>query len=317
MRVPVKRGGTGRALRGAGVVVAGVLLAAGLSGPQDATARPVVPAPTAPARGTVPGRAIGTHAVTARDRAAVERFRRLRGGAGALRPAASTNHKWWGTKVAAGGAGVLGLSATQTLDPALTLSDADDVLYAPTFKPGPGACIELVTVHTDSGAEIWAWDWCTNSGTDIGATVTVEDAFLARYGTTVGGRTAYSAKVEQTDATSNTWTAYLYDYSAGVWRTFFTSNGTDHSGVAYGWDMFEYYSAVDPATGNVQVCDDLAGRTVESGATQIRDAAGWSAAVPANSSVFPKPAMDPAGYLCAGIHSQVVTPNSDWRVTVS
>ncbi|MEU6174243.1 hypothetical protein ABZ832_20265 [Streptantibioticus parmotrematis] len=302
----------------AAATVGGLMLVAAST--TGAAARPVPqspPGPSAPVRGTVQGRVLGARAVTARNRAAVERFRQLRSSTRTPRLADSTHHEWWGTKVSASSHALTSVIATQSVDTSLRLTNSDDVLYAPTLKPRDGACIEMVTVHTNDQPQIWAWDWCTSTGQDVGASVDVDSSFLKDYGTTVNGRSAYTVEVALTDAASNTWTAYLYDYATKAWQTFFTSGGTDQAGVDYGWDMFEFYSAVDRSTGNVQVCDDLSGRTVESSSLQVQTSAGWSPADPGNSSAFPSDSMDPSTYLCSGVTSSMVTPNSDWQVSVS
>ncbi|WP_269859134.1 hypothetical protein [Streptomyces sp. RPT161] len=303
--------------RAAGTVVAALLVTAVAFGP-SAAARPstVPPSQDAPVHGTVKGRVTGPRSVNARNRAAVDRFRQLHARSAARHPV-DTNHEWWGTEVSPNSSALTGISATQSVDSSLRLSNSDDVLYAPTVKPRDGACIEVVTVHTSTDAQIWAWDWCTTSGQDVGATETVDSNFLGTYGTTVNGHSAYTVKIALTDPASNTWTAYLYNYATGAWQTFFSSGGTDQSGVAFGWDMFEYYSSVNPATGNVHVCDDLSGKAVESSSIQLRTSAGWASADPGNSSIFPNPTMDPGTYLCSGINSDVVTPNSDWQVSVA
>ncbi|MBB4927633.1 hypothetical protein [Kitasatospora kifunensis] len=278
----------------------------------------VTPNQNAPVHGTVKDRITGPHTVNAQNRAAVEKFRQAHSRSAARHPADATNHDWWGTEVSPDSSALTGITATQSVDSSLLLSNSDDVLYAPTVKPRDGACIEVVTVHTSTAPQIWAWDWCTTSADQsVGATENVDSSFLSTYGTTVNGRGAYTVKVALTDPASNTWTAYLYNYATGTWQTFFTSSGTDQAGVSYGWDMFEYYSSVNPATGNVQVCDDLSGRTVESSSIQLQTSAGWAAADPTNSSIFPSATMDPSSYLCSGVNSSVVTPNSDWQVSVN
>lgn len=279
----------------------------------------------APTGGPVAGRVTGAATVTSANRAAVDRFRSERGlgaaahrgTAGAVSPAASQYHRWWGTQTDLNGSsGLTGLIATQTADPSLRLNDGNDFLYAPTTKPSSNACIEMVTVHTSTGAQLWAWDWCTTDpSSEVGASVDIDSGFMSRYGTTAGGRQAYTVELRQTDAQSNTWTAYLYNYSSGAWDTFFTSGGQDQSGVGYGWDMFEYYS--DWTGSDVSVCGDLSGRTVSSSGIQLQNGGSWSAAGTGNAGVFPSAGMDPSSYMCPGISGDMVTPYSNWQVTVS
>ncbi|MEY9912889.1 hypothetical protein ABIA35_009156 [Catenulispora sp. MAP12-49] len=231
---------------------------------------------------------------------------------GAAAPQASQLHDWWGTfpNTNSGPGGM----ATQSVDPNLRLSNSADVLYAPTMTPANNSCIEVVTVHTTTTPQVWAWDWCNSIAP--GAEVDVDSSFLSNYTTTVNGRIAYTQKNVQTNKSTNTWTAYLYNVRTGAWDTLFTSSGTDQSGLSYGWDMFEFYSSTNPSTGNTYVCGDLAKakETIESSNVQVDTASGWAPSGPGNSTWQPSASPNPSSYKCPKMVFHIVTNNSDWTV---
>ncbi|MGW2873930.1 hypothetical protein [Kitasatospora sp. NPDC001225] len=320
------------------LAVAGTALAPGAqatpvpaSAPAHA-AHPAAPRADAPTGAPVSGRVLGDAGIRPQDRPAVQRFRELRAGLAtearpsetatnrtAPAPIAAQAHRWWGTELGPNGnTGYDAVIATHTLDDALRLSGANDFLYAPTTKPRSNSCIEMVTVHTRDSAQIWAWDWCTTDPSQaVGATVDIDAAFLRKYGATVNGRSAYSLQIQLTDARTNTWSASLYNVATSTWDPFFTSRGTDQTGLDYGWDMFEYYSD-RTASGNVGVCQDLSGRVVETTGLKVRTPAtgAWSDAGPSNSTVFPAATMSPSTYYCPGIAGRMATAYSAWQVTV-
>ena len=228
---------------------------------------------------------------------------------------ASQLHDWWGTfPNANSGAGGM---ATQSVDPNFRLSDSSDVLYAPTATPANNSCIEVVTVHTTSTPQIWAWDWCKHIAPE--AEDNVNASFVATYTTTVNGRTAYTEKNVQTNKSKNTWTAYLYNYTTNAWDTFYTSSGTDQSGLSYGWDMFEFYSSTNASTGNTYVCGDIAAAdlTLESSSVEIDTASGWSLANSSDSTWQPSASPNPTSYKCPDLLFNIVANNSDWTVSES
>ncbi|MFJ4184794.1 hypothetical protein [Kitasatospora sp. NPDC089509] len=295
---------------------------------------PSTPKADAPMGAPVAGRVLGEAGIRPQDRPGVQRFRELRAGlaapdrpsvgaAGRTTPEganlAELAHRWWGTELGPNGnTGFDGVTATHTLDASLRLSGADDFLYAPTTKARASSCIELVTVHTQASAQVWAWDWCNaDPAQQVGATVDIDSAFLQKYGSTVNGRSAYTVRIQLTDAGANAWTASLYNVTTGTWDPFFTSQGTDQTTLAYGWDMFEYYSD-QTASGSVGVCQDLSGRVVETTGLKVHDPAtgAWTDAGPANSTVFPDATMNPSDYFCPGIAGRMAAPYSAWQVSV-
>jgi hypothetical protein len=223
-------------------------------------------------------------------------------------------HYWWGSfPDTASGPGV---TATQSVSQTLRLTDPSDILYAPTMTPANNSCIEVVTVHWAGTPQLWAWDWCKYIRPV--AVVSVDNAFMAKYTTIANGRTAYTVKDVQTNAKTNTWTAYLYNYAAGRWDTLYSQSGSDKSGLTFGWDMFEFYSSTNPATGNTYVCGDLqnAGTQIESSNISILNDGSWTPANSSDSSWNPSIHPDPAAYKCPDIHFNVVQLNRDWMVSV-
>ncbi|MFE6051898.1 hypothetical protein ACFQ6N_14155 [Kitasatospora sp. NPDC056446] len=327
------------------LVLAGTVLAPGAqAAPVSAQApsaahavRPAAPRADAPTGAPVSGRVLGDAGIRPQDRPGVQRFRELRAGLAtearpsearlseaaanrtAREPIAAQTHRWWGTELGPGGnTGFDAVIATHTLDDTLRLSGANDFLYAPTTKPRSNSCIEMVTVHTRDSAQIWAWDWCTTDPAQaVGATVDIDAAFLRKYGATVNGRSAYSVEIQLTDARTNTWSASFYNVATSTWDPFFTSRGTDQTGLDYGWDMFEYYSD-RTAGGNVGVCRDLSGRVVETTGLKVRTPATgtWSDAGPSSSTVFPAATMNPSAYFCPGIAGRMTAAYSAWQVSV-
>ncbi len=224
-------------------------------------------------------------------------------------------HDWWGSfPDTDSGSGVM---ATQSVSSTLRLSHPGDILYAPTMTPADNSCIEVVTMHNATKAQIWAWDWCGSVAP--GARVNVNSSFLKTYTTTVNGRTAYTTKDVRTNTKANTWTAYLYNYQTSAWDKLFTSSGSDKSGLSYGWDMFEFYSSTDPSTGNTYVCGDFqsSGTQIESSSIKIRSGNTWNLANSSNSSWSPEADPNPASYLCPDMQFNIVTNNSDWMVDVA
>ena len=234
---------------------------------------------------------------------------------GGLPVAARELHKWWGSFPDTNSGP--GVTATQSISESLRLTNPNDILYAPTMTPANNSCIEVVTVHTTTTPQIWAWDWCKYIRPV--AVVNVNAAFMKAYTIIANGRTAYTTKDVQTNAKSNTWTAYLFNYQTGNWDRLYTQAGTDQSGLTFGWDMFEFYSSTNPATGNTYVCGDLqkAGTRIESSNISISRGGTWAPANSSDSSWNPSAHPTPSAYKCPDIKFTIVQPNSDWLVHVA
>ncbi|GAA5200046.1 hypothetical protein GCM10023322_77030 [Rugosimonospora acidiphila] len=278
---------------------------------------------TAPVAGVVPG----LTGVAARRAAgsAADRFRQVTNervnasrpsaGAGpssALAPAAQL-HTDWGVDMPSSQS--QGLHATQSVLTGTSPISGGDYVYAPTALPPGNACIEMTTAYTPSGPDLWAWDWCGGRDT-VGKLTAMNASFLATYTATVNGRTTYSLDEHKTSTTANTWTAYLYNYQTHAWDTYYTSSGTyDLPQFAFGWNMFEVYTSVNPATGAGYYCGNLAGRAFESSAVQVMQGSSWVSVTPSNSTV-PNPPPSGSRLDCPTLNFSVVHANDDWLAQI-
>ncbi|TDQ00243.1 carbohydrate-binding protein [Labedaea rhizosphaerae] len=232
--------------------------------------------------------------------AAADRFRELRSHRA---PAIKASiHDDWGTYTS--GAAVTGQDAVQSVYSDLSVSG--DTLYAPTMK-APGSCVELVTTYTGGVRQVWAWDWCVS--VNVARSVTIDGTFRANYVTSVNGHDSYHGRVEQTDASRNTWTAWLFNYRTGQWDTFYTQSGTDQSRDGRSWNIFEIYASGDTTA---QYCTALGSRVIESSSYRIRLNGAWTAAGTGNTSVLSNSSSN--NFLCPGLTRTVVHPNDDWQV---
>ena len=201
--------------------------------------------------------------------------------------------------------GADGSCATQSVSTQLRVTDGFTTIYTPTMYPPGGSCVELVTVYTQSGSSVSAWDWCQS--VDFAASVPINSSFVSTY---TNGTGAYTGRVIRTDAASNTWSAALYNYTTGRWDTLFTQSGTNQSGRTDGWDIEELYSTVAP-NGQAYSCADMTGLTFESSGISVRNNGVWSAASPANSDThYDQP--DSAFY-CPDRTDQMISAYDHWK----
>jgi hypothetical protein len=224
-------------------------------------------------------------------------------------------HQWWGIELSTDGTTMTGEQATHTADADLRMTNDEDYLYSPTTKPRYGSCIEVTTAYTSTYAEVWAWDWCA-SDTGIGTRVNITGSWLADYSpSTAGGVGSYTLRIVQTNASANTWTAYLFNYATDNWDTFYTSSGTDQATAEFGWDQFEYYSYLT-TSGDTYLCSGYAGHSTGSSGIEIRDAqGGWSPASTSNTlGVYPYSSINGSTYYCPTL-SSTDTPDNAWTVT--
>ncbi|MEU7866627.1 carbohydrate-binding protein [Dactylosporangium sp. NPDC049140] len=269
----------------------------------------------APIRGTVPG--LTGAAARAAGGAALERFAQARQPDRAPARAAvqaAQLHTDWGVNLPS--ATTQGIHATQSvLDSAPATTTGGDYVYAPTALPGGGACIELTTAYTPSGPDLWAWDWC--GGRDgVGKLTPMDANFLNTYTTTVNGRRAYSMDEHKTSTTSNTWTVYLYNYVTHAWDTYFTSSGVyDLPQFNFGWNMFEIYTSVNPATGAGYYCQTFNGRGFESSGVQVYAGGAWVAATASNTST-PRTIPPGSAYDCPALTFTMVNANDHWLAQI-
>jgi hypothetical protein len=195
-------------------------------------------------------------------------------------------HGYWG---AFPSQTIYGAQATESLNPGFIApkSPGGQFVYAPTLDPSSITTIEMSTIYDSGGDYVGAWDWGAASPS-FAKTATINASFLATYATKVGSQYFYSVQDVQTDAATNTWTAYLYDYETSSWDTFYTSSDTGNlGGTGGGWDMDEVYTDYDTATGEGDYCtgsygDRFASTNLE---YQLSTGSAWTPATTANSAM--------------------------------
>ncbi|GHH86497.1 hypothetical protein GCM10018793_58620 [Streptomyces sulfonofaciens] len=201
--------------------------------------------------------------------------------------------------------GADGACATQSVSTQLRVQDGYTTIYTPTLYPPGGSCVELVTVYTQSVRSVSAWDWCRS--VNFAASVPIDSSFLNTY---TGGSGAYTGRVVRTSASSNTWSAALYNYSTGRWDTLFTQSGTNQSGRTDGWDIEELYSTIG-SSGRAYSCDAMAGLAFESSNISVRNNGAWSAATSANSDThYDQPN---SAFYCPNRSFQMVSAYDHWK----
>lgn len=283
------------------------------AGPAAAHGAGTAPSPDAPHRGVVTAAHAPGHS-PGRDRAvrAFAEGRRERSAAGwTHRPgtAADLTHNWWGIFPQPGTYD--GITATHSVDPSYRVSASDNFTYAPTTK-AQNSCMEVVTAYSNSGNEIWAWDWCSDPGGPA-KVLAINADFLAKYTANSGGRTVYGVQLARDDAGTNSWSSYLYNYRTAAWELLFRQSGQDRSGLAHGWDMFEIYASTNPATGTGYYCTEAANTIFDSSSIQLRSEGAWKAASPSDSP-WTEPNPDGAAFLCPGLRFVQAGANDHWTV---
>jgi hypothetical protein len=229
--------------------------------------------------------------------------------------AAGTFHGNFGVVVPT--ATLVGAMATQSVDANLRVFHAGEFVYAPTLLPGTGACIELTTIYDGGAAQVGAWDWCAAAPSFV-KVATIDATFLSTYTAMVHGRPAYSMKTVLTNASNNTWTAYLYNQTTAKWDVFDSESGTASSDTANGWDMFEVYTITDPNSGNGYYCADSRGVTWESSGVAWSFTSGvWQKPIPSNSSWIPNTTPSPVDFRCPTLTFTIVSANDDFTVSNS
>jgi hypothetical protein len=199
-----------------------------------------------------------------------------------------------------------GSFATQSVTTNLHPANGGTTIYTPTMYPAGGSCIEITTVYTNSTQAVEAWDWCNHINFE--ASVAINAAFVSKY---TNGAGAYTAEILRTNASTNTWVAYLYDYTTGSYDTLYTSSGSTQAGTT-GWDVNELYSDVN-SSGQSYACADLAGKTFSGSNIQVDLGGTWTAAAPGNADTrYNTPA---SGFDCSSMSFHYVTQYSSWQVT--
>ncbi|WP_339155779.1 carbohydrate-binding protein [Actinomadura luteofluorescens] len=270
----------------------------------SAASAPSAPDPSAPKIGNVAG--ARTFIPDARNARAVQRFRDLH----RSRLNREQIHHFWGVEPAAGSHD--GMTATHSVDTSYRVSDSADFTYTPTIKAA-GSCMEITTVYSQAvGNEIWAWDWCGGNGP--AKEVKMDANFLQTYTKSVNGHPAYSVQLVKTNASTNAWSAYLYNYTTNSWSLFYSKSGRDTSSLAYGWDIFEIYATRNPSTGNAYYCADAKNVVFESSSIQLRRNGAWSPATPSDSPWQPTATPNPGDYLCPSLRFVRAGANDHWIV---
>lgn len=302
------------------------LVALGPAGPAGAAGSPpsgAVPSPTAPHRGVVAqtGPDVPTPGRDTAVRAFVEQRDELRAAlagdsadtpnhaaTGIAGASLAPTHNFWGVFPQPGTHD--GITATHSVDPSYKVTNSQNFTYAPTTK-AQNSCMEVVTAYWSQGAEIWAWDWCGTSGP--AKTLKVNADFLAKYTTTANGITSYSVQLTKDATSGNAWSSYLYNHRTQAWELLFRSSGTDQSRLAYGWDIFEIYATVNPATGKGYFCTEARSTAFDSADIKLRRAGAWQLATPTDS---PWTSTNPRGsdFLCPTLTFTRAAANHHWTV---
>lgn len=207
-----------------------------------------------------------------------------------------------------------GAQATHSVDPTIQIPAGNpDIIYAPTLDPSGKTCIEVTTYYWQGGNAVGAWDWCAASP-GFAAVRGIDANFVSTYTRTVNGQPAYQVRDIQTNATTNSWTAYLFNYTTNAWDALYTSANTSKLTETHGgWNMFEVYTEYNAATGEGYYCDQTVGRTWFATNMQVRFGTTWQTLTTSNSQIPAAP--NPADFGCENLTFSVPTANSTWRVT--
>ncbi|MEU4746087.1 carbohydrate-binding protein [Actinosynnema sp. NPDC023658] len=209
-----------------------------------------------------------------------------------------------------------GAQATHTVNPGISIPSGNpDVVYAPTLVPSGKTCIEVTTFYWQGGNGVGAWDWCAASP-GFAAVAWINSSFLSTYTTTYQGLPAYEVLDVQTNATTNSWTAYLWNYTTSTWDALFTSADTSKLVDPHGgWDMFEVYTEYNSATGEGYYCTETYGTQFHAANIKIKVSGTWSTLTTSNSSVTPPGSVSSSDFGCYGLSFTLQTANSHWQVS--
>jgi hypothetical protein len=178
-----------------------------------------------------------------------------------------------------------GAQANQQVDSFTLPSSSGDTIYSPTLDPSSIDCIEVTTIYVGGADYVGAWNWCASSPSFAVLTGDQSASFQAAYTTVTSGRRFYTIQDVQTNATTNQWTAYLYNYSTGAWDTFFQSANTSKLGQSGGgWDMDEVYTTYDASTQSGTYCNQIGTADWESTGLTYKIGGSWVKASPSNAS---------------------------------
>lgn len=264
-----------------------------------------VPSPQAPHVGQVAGVQRGS-TISINNPTSVRAFRELHaqmrsGHRAAANPGLTGIHEYVGTSFKSN---TLGSQATQSVSTKIKPANAGTTLYTPTMYPSGGSCIEMSTAYFHDSQVVAAWDWC--KAITFVAQVDINKKFI----TTYTQHHNYSVQIVQTDAGSNTWTSYLYDYQKNTWEKFYSQSGTSQAGLSEGWDIYELYSDLK-SNGQSYACDDLQGKRVEARAIKVGVNGKLVAATPSNAGHdYDVPLSD---FHCSSLTYTMIKPYSHFK----
>ncbi|MFI9006036.1 carbohydrate-binding protein [Actinosynnema sp. NPDC053489] len=249
--------------------------------------------------------------VLKRGEAFQARHAEQRAAAAPLPPWSGSLHTVWGAfpTVVSDGA-----QATHTVNPGISIPSGNpDVVYAPTLVPSGKTCIEVTTFYWQGGNGVGAWDWCAASP-GFAAVAWINSSFLGTYTTTYQGLPAYEVLDVQTNAVTNSWTAYLYNYTTSSWDALFTSADTSKLVDPHGgWSMFEVYTEYNPATGEGYYCTETYGTQYHAANLKIKVSGTWTPLTTSNSTV--PSSVSSTDFGCYGLSFTLQTANSHWQVS--
>ncbi|GAA1300194.1 carbohydrate-binding protein [Saccharothrix xinjiangensis] len=210
----------------------------------------------------------------------------------------------------------IGAQATHTVNPGISIPSGNpDVVYAPTLVPSGKTCIEVTTFYWQGGNGVGAWDWCAASP-GFAAVAWIDSGFLSTYTTSFQGLPAYEVLDVQTNAVTNSWTAYLYNYTTSSWDALFTSADTAKLSETHGgWSMFEVYTEYNPSTGEGHYCTETYGTQYHAANLKIKLGSTWTPLTTSNSNVTPPGSVNSTDFGCYGLSFTLQTANSHWQVT--
>jgi hypothetical protein len=263
------------------------------------------PNPKAPRGGMVQGLQTGRH-ISVNTPANTRRFlalhRQMLHGLHGKTGRAATIHEYVGTSFDRL-ANFNGAQATQSVSTRIHVGNAGTTLYMPTMYPND-ACIEVTTAYFFGSRAVAAWDWC--QAIRFVAQVPINRKFVGTY--TVNHN--YTTQIVRTNASTNEWTAYLYNYKTASWDTLFKQSGTGQVGPAEGWDIYELYTNIK-ANGQSYACDDLKKKRVESQNIQVEIGSTWNIADPAHAgNDYDVPL---GNFQCSSLHYHMLTQFSHWK----
>jgi hypothetical protein len=234
-----------------------------------------------------------------------------------LAPWSGTLHFSWGTYVNFGET-VYGIQATQSVNPGIVAPNStSDFLYAPTLFPIGSGTVEMTTIYDATGDSVGAWNWGAGQQ-DFAKTTPVNASFLATYATKVGSQYYYSVQDLLTNAKTNAWTAYLYDYKTKGWDTFYSSSGQAPFPGDVGWDIDEMYTNYNKSAAEGDYCAATHGDLFASTGLEYKltSSGTWTSATSANSFISP---LYPHGSIlgCADLGFALPAANSAFALTNS